>query len=149
MASRPAAEPTEPMATARWAAPSERPRSWPNCTMTGLKSSTAGVPRAVARKSSRYCRVRSIFLGGRSGPPPAAGVWAFSGFSSRALPTAHTASMAPPSAQKQTRMPHRPLKKRTSRVSAAPDRPTAPPMTPVARPFLSAYHFWAQPITAG
>ena len=149
MASRPAAEPTEPTATARWAALSERPRSCPSCTMTGLNSSTAGLARAVARNKSRYCRVLSICTGVKSRPARFAGAGAFSGFSSRALPAAHTASIRPPSTQKQTRMPHRPLRKRTRRVSAAPERPTAPPMTPVARPFFSAYHFWAQPITAG
>ena len=33
---------------------------------------------------------------------------------------------------------------RTNTVRKAPLRPTAPPMTPVASPLRSAYHFWAQ-----
>ena len=46
-------------------------------------------------------------------------------------------------------MPHRPFRPFTSRESTAPLAPAAPPITPVARPFLSAYHFWAQLMTAG
>ena len=33
---------------------------------------------------------------------------------------------------------------RTKTVRNAPLNPTAPPMTPVARPFRPLYHFWAQ-----
>ena len=46
-------------------------------------------------------------------------------------------------------MPACPPTHRTNSVRKAPEAPTAPPMTPVARPFLSRYHFWAQLITAG
>ena len=41
------------------------------------------------------------------------------------------------------------MSQRPSRVSTAPDRPTAPPITPVARPLRSAYHFCAVLMTLG
>ena len=53
-----------------------------------------------------------------------------------------------PSAQKAPRIPCTGPKPRsavrTKTVRKAPLRPTAPPMTPVARPFRPRYHFWAQ-----
>ena len=65
------------------------------------------------------------------------------------LPPPHTSSISAASTQKHTRMPQPPASQRTKKVSAAPEKPTAPPTMPVASPFLSANHFWAQLITAG
>ena len=64
------------------------------------------------------------------------------------LPTRHTGRVTAPSAQKAPRMPcttqNPRTAVRTNTVRKAPLRPTAPPMTPVASPLRSAYHFWAQ-----
>ena len=64
------------------------------------------------------------------------------------LPPKQTGSVSAPSAQKAPRMPctgPKPLSAvRTKTVRNAPESPTAPPMTPVARPFRPLYHFWAQ-----
>lgn len=67
---------------------------------------------------------------------------------SRALPIRQTGSVSAPSAQNAPRIPctgPKPFNAvRTNPVRNAPLRPTAPPMTPVARPLRPAYHFWAQ-----
>ena len=64
------------------------------------------------------------------------------------LPTRQMGSVTAPSAQNAPRMPctiPKPLTAvRTNTVRNAPERPTAPPMTPVARPLRPAYHFCAQ-----
>ena len=64
-------------------------------------------------------------------------------------PAPHTASIRRPSTQNAVRMLQVPMRKRPRNVSTAPDAPTAPPMTPVARPLRSAYHFCAQDMTEG
>ena len=46
-------------------------------------------------------------------------------------------------------MPNAPPASRTNSVKNAPESPMATPVTPVAKPFLSAYHFCTQASTDG
>ena len=152
---RPAALPTLPNTTLHRAAPSSRPRSMPSFKMMGLNRSTAGVEQQTAPAQSQYCFVLSICSGARSRagvpfPLPCSSGFCFAGGGSvsRALPTRQTGSVSAPSAQNAPRIPctgPNPFSAvRTNPVRNAPLRPTAPPMTPVARPLRPAYHFWAQ-----
>ena len=70
------------------------------------------------------------------------------GSSAAALPARQTGRVSAPIAQNAPRMPCTGPKPRsavrTKTVRNAPLNPTAPPITPVARPFRHLYHFWAQ-----
>ena len=127
----------------------------PSFRMMGLNSSTAGVEKQTAPAQSQYWCVPSICRGERSrdgaaSPFPCLPGRGFSGGGSvrRALPARQTGRVSAPSAQKAPRIPCTGPKPRsavrTKTVRKAPLRPTAPPMTPVARPFRPRYHFWAQ-----
>ena len=153
---RPAALPKLPTTMLRCAAPSLRPRSCPSFTITGLNSSMVGAASSTMPKHSQNGNVRSISpgkisLGGlflffpcSSGFGLGAG-----GFTSRQLAAVHTASITPPKAPKAQRIPSFSPSTRTQSVKNPPESPTAPPISPVTKPFLPAYHFWAQLITAG
>ena len=150
---RPAALPTLPSTTLHSAACSSNPRSMPSFKIMGLNSSTAGVEKHTAPAHSQYCLVRNICRGARSMVflPFSCGFWVCpvcGGSCKSRLPTRHTGRVTAPSAQKAPRMPcttqNPRTAVRTNTVRKAPLRPTAPPMTPVASPLRSAYHFWAQ-----
>ena len=148
---RPAALPTLPSTTLHRAAPSSRPRSMPSFRMMGLNRSTAGVEKHTAPAHSQYCFVFSICHGERSIsflPFPCWFCLLSGGSCSSRLPARQTGSVMAPSAQNAPRIPctgPKPFSAvRTNPVRNAPLRPTAPPMTPVARPLRPAYHFWAQ-----
>ena len=146
---RPAALPTLPSTMLHSAAVSSSPRSMPSFKMMGLNNSTAGVEKHTAPAHNQYCFVRSICSGERSRVFLPLGCCFFCGGSlSTALPARHTGRVSAPSAQNAPRIPctgPKPFSAvRTNPVRNAPLRPTAPPMTPVARPLRPAYHFWAQ-----
>ena len=115
----------------------------------------AALEQQTAPAQSQYCFVLSICSGARSRdgvpfPLPCSSGFCFAGGGSvsRALPIRQTGSVSAPSAQNAPRIPctgPNPFSAvRTNPVRNAPLRPTAPPMTPVARPLRPAYHFWAQ-----
>ena len=123
----------------------------PSFKMMGLNSSTAGVEKHTAPAHSQYCLVFSICQGERSRaflPLPCCFCALSGGSCSSRLPTRQMGRVMAPSAQNAPRMPctiQKPFTAvRTNIVKNAPESPTAPPMTPVARPLRPAYHFWAQ-----